>query len=352
MRIAMYYNNKDIRIQDMPVPQIGPEEILMKVEASGICGSDVLEWYRIKKAPLVLGHEVAGLVEKVGKKVKKFNIGDRIVSSHHVPCNTCFYCLTGHHTACNTLRSTNFDPGGFSEYIRLPSINVERGTFIIPDEVSYEEATFHEPLGCVIRAQRIARLRPGQCVLVLGSGIAGLLNIHLARTSGAGKILAVDIVPYRINAAEKFGADKAVSASEDINDCLRNMNSGRLADIVIVCTGAKQAQIQALKSVERGGTVLFFAPTKPDVKIPISINDVFFRNDITLSTSYGAAPYDSWLALELIRSSLINIKEMITHRLSLEEISYGFKLVARARDSIKVIIEPHGNKNFTSRLEE
>ncbi|MEA3420811.1 MAG: alcohol dehydrogenase catalytic domain-containing protein, partial [Acidobacteriota bacterium] len=326
MRVAMYYNNKDILIEDMPVPQIGPEEILMKVEASGICGSDVLEWYRIKKAPLVLGHEVAGRVEMVGKEVDKFNIGDRIVSSHHVPCNTCFYCLSGHHTACNTLRSTNFDPGGFSEYIRLPSINVDRGTFIIPDEVSYEEATFHEPLGCVIRAQRIARLRPGQCVLVIGSGIAGLLNIHLARASGAGRILAVDIVPYRINAAEKFGADKAVNASENINDCLRNMNSERLADIVIVCTGARQAQIQALKSVERGGTVLFFAPTEPDVKIPLSINDVFFRNDITLATSYGAGPYDSWLALELIRSSLINIKEMITHRLPLEEILYGFKL--------------------------
>jgi len=347
MRVAMYYNNKDIRIEDIPVPRVGPGEILMRVEASGICGSDVLEWYRIKKAPLVLGHEVAGQVEKVEEGVDKFKVGDRIVSSHHVPCNTCFYCLSGHHTACSTLRSTNFDPGGFSEYIRLPSINVDRGTFIIPDEVSYEEATFHEPLGCVVRALRIARLRPGQCVLVIGSGIAGLLNISLARAAGAGRILAVDIVPYRIKAAKKFGADEAVSAYEDIKSCIRNMNSGRLADVVIVCTGARQAQIQALESVEKGGTVLFFAPTDPGVNVPVSINDLFFRNDVTLTTSYGAGPYDSWLALELIRSSLTGIKDMITHRLPLEEIIYGFQLVASAKDSIKVIIEPHRSKNFT-----
>lgn len=340
MRVAMYYRNDDIRIEEMPIPSIGPGELLMRVEASGICGSDVLEWYRLKKAPLVLGHEVAGQVVKVGVSVTEYKVGDRIVASHHVPCNTCYYCLTGHHTACETLRQTNFEPGGFSEYVRLPSINVDRGIYIVPDKVTYEEATFHEPLGCVIRAHRIARLRPGQSVLVIGSGIAGLLAIRLARISGAGRIMAVDIVPYRLQAAKRFGADEALAASEDISKCFRQMNEGRLADLVLVCTGVKEALIQALESVERGGTVLFFAPTEPDVKIPLSINDVFFRNDITLTTSYGASPFDSWLALELIRSSSFNVEEMITHRLPLEETGKGFQIVAEAKDSIKVIIEP------------
>jgi len=340
MRVAMYYNNRDIRIEEMPIPAIGPGEMLMRVEASGICGSDVLEWYRRSKAPLVLGHEVAGQVVKVGVGVSKYKIGDRIVASHHVPCNTCYFCLTGHHTACETLRQTNFDPGGFSEYIRLPALNVDRGVFVIPEELSYEEATFHEPLGCVIRAQRIAGLNPGQSVLVLGSGIAGLLHILLAKASGAAKIMAVDIVPYRLKAAKRFGATEALMASENITEFFRKINSGRLADLVLVCTGAKEALLQAMQSVERGGTVLFFAPTNPGLEIPLSINQVFFRNDVTFTTSYGASPYDSYLALELMRSQVVRVKEMITHRLPLEETALGFKIVEEAKKSIKVIIEP------------
>lgn len=342
MRVAMYYNNKDIRIEEIPVPRLNDGEILMRVEASGICGSDVLEWYRVKKAPLVLGHEVAGQVVEVGPGVHTYKVGDRIVAAHHVPCNTCAYCLSGHHTACDTLRSTNFDPGGFSEYLRLPAINVDRGVHLIPEEISDEEATFHEPLGCVVRGQRIARLSVGQSVCVLGCGIAGLLSVHLARFSGAGKILALDIVPYRLDAAKKFGADEAILPSEDVASCLREMNRGRLADCVFVCTGAESAQIQALSYVERGGTVLFFAPTDPGVRVPISINDIFFRNDITLTTSYGAAPYDSWLALDLIRSPKMRVGEMITHRFSLAETQKGFEIVAQAEDSLKVIIAPQG----------
>ncbi len=340
MRVAMYYRNDDIRVEEIPEPQTGPGELLMRVEASGICGSDVLEWYRLEKAPLVLGHEVAGSVEQIGEEMTRFNRGDRIVAAHHVPCNTCYYCLTGHHTACDTLRTTNFDPGGFAESIRIPAINVDRGVHLIPDELSYEEATFHEPLGCVVRAQRNIRLKPGQSVLVIGTGIAGLLNVALARASGAGKIMAVDFVPYRLQAAKSFGADEVFDPSDDIPDCFRQMNEGRLADVVLVCAGAKEAQTQALDSVERGGTVLFFAPTDPNVTVPVSINDLFFRNDITLTTSYGASPYDSWLALELIRTGTVNVKDMITHRLPLGKTAEGFQIVAEAQDSMKVIIEP------------
>lgn len=340
MRVAMYYSNKDTRIEEMPVPKIGPDELLMRVEASGICGSDVLEWYRLKKAPLVLGHEVAGDVVKVGDQIQKFKEGDRIAASHHVPCNTCYYCLAGHQTSCDTLRATNFDPGGFAEFLRLPAINVDRGIYMLPEGMSYEEATFHEPLGCVIRAQRIAHLSPGQSVLVFGSGIAGLLNIHLARASGAARILAVDPVPYRLKEAKKFGADEAIKPSEDAGACLRQMNEGRLADLVLVCTGAEEAILQAFKTVERGGTVVLFAPTEEKTRVHFSVNELFFRNDITITTSYGAAPYDSWLALQLIQSSTIKVKEMISHRLSLEETALGFQIMAKAQDSLKVIIEP------------
>ncbi|MBA7673881.1 Sorbitol dehydrogenase [subsurface metagenome] len=349
MRVAMYYNNNDVRLEEMPTPKIGPGELLVKVHASGICGSDVMEWYRIDKAPLVLGHEIAGEVVAVGDGVEPFQEGNRVSAAHHVPCNTCHYCLSGHHTVCDTLRQTNFDPGGFAEYIRLPAINVEHGVFLLPDEVSYEEATFTEPLACVLRGQRMARLEPGQSVLVIGSGIAGLLHVQLARAMGASRVVATDIVDYRLEAARRFGADATIHAEEDVPARLRQENDGRLADLVVVCTGAMPAITQALESVERGGTVLFFAPTGPGVTIPISVNDLFFRNDITLTTSYAGSPADYAVALELIRARSVRVREMITHRLPLAETGLGFQLVAKAQDSIKVIIEPQSKMASVSK---
>jgi len=340
MRVAMYYNNRDIRIEEMPKPKIGPGELLVRVEASGICGSDVMEWYRIHKAPLVLGHEIAGEVVEVGEGVANYKVGDRVSASHHVPCNTCHYCLSGNHTACDTLRSTNFDPGGFAEFLRLPPINVDRGVYLLPDEVSFEEATFIEPLACVLRAQRRVGVEPGKTVLVLGSGIGGLLHIHLAGKLGATRVIATDIDEARLRAAVRFGADLALNATEDIPARLREVNEGRLADSIIVCTGAVSALQQAMESVERGGIILFFAPTEKDVTIPLSINDLFWRNDVTLTTSYAGDYADHMTALQLIRTRRVAVGEMITHKLGLAETVEGFKLVADAHDSIKVIIEP------------
>ena len=241
---------------------------------------------------------------------------------------------------CDTIRLTNFNPGGFAEYIRLPAINVDRGVFLLPDEVSYEEATIIEPLACVLRGQRLAHTQPGQSVLIIGSGIAGLLHIQLARALGTGCLVATDITDYRLEAARQLGADAAIPAKEDLPSRLRQVNQGRLADLVIVCTGATSAIAQALQSVERGGTILFFAPTTPGVTIPISVNDLFWRNDITLTTSYAASPADYTTALELIRAHRVDINRMITHRLGLADAGSGFQLVTEAQNSIKVIIEP------------
>lgn len=210
MRVAMYYNNRDVRLQELPRPQIGPGELLVKVLASGICGTDVMEWYRIKKAPLVLGHEITGEIVEIGEGIERYKTGGRIFVSHHIPCNTCRYCLSGHHTACETLHTTNYDPGGFAEYIRVPRLNVDRGVFLLPKEVSFEDGTFIEPLACVVRGQRVARLQPGQSVLILGSGVSGLLHLLLARALGAGRVITTDVNEYRLKAAQKFGADAAI----------------------------------------------------------------------------------------------------------------------------------------------
>lgn len=341
MRVAMYYNNSDIRLEEMPVPEIGPGELLVKVIASGICGSDVLEWYRIKKAPIVLGHEISGEIVGIGDGVKKYRVGDRVFVSHHIPCNTCYYCLKGQHTACDTLHTTNYDPGGFAEFLRVPRLNVDRGVFLLPDDISFEEATFIEPLACVVRGQRNAKLNAGQCVLILGSGISGLLHLLSAKALGAGKIITTDISKYRLKAAEKFGADMAITAGDNIPDRVREINNGRLADLVIVCTGALSAFKQALESVDKGGTVLFFASTDPGVDLPVPV-DRFWRNSITLLPSYGNSPYDAIVAIELIGAKRIPVSDLITHRLKLEETGLGFKMVAGSDESLKVIIEPHG----------
>jgi len=340
MKVAMYYNNKDVRIEEMSKPKIGPDELLVKAMACGICGSDVMEWYRIKQAPRVLGHEMTGQVVEVGKNVKNFKVGDRVFVSHHVPCNKCHYCLNDHHTACETLHKTNFDPGGFSEYIRVPKINVESGVYLLPEEVSYENGTFIEPLACVLRGQRLAKIGKNQTVLVLGSGVSGLLHIQMAKLNGAAKVIATDINEYRMKMAKKFGADFVINAKEDVPNHLKELNDNRLADIVIVCTGALSAAYQALKSVDKGGTILFFAVPEPGKDVTIPIND-FWRNEITIMTSYGAAPKDLKEALEIIRRHKINVHDMITHRLSLAETGKGFQIVVEAKESMKVIIEPY-----------
>ncbi|HXV50425.1 MAG TPA: zinc-dependent dehydrogenase [Candidatus Binatia bacterium] len=339
MRVAMYYNNRDVRLEALPVPKIGPGELLLRTRASGICGSDLMEWYRIKKAPLVLGHEITGEVVEVGAKVKNFQVGDRVFSSHHVPCGTCRYCLAGHQSVCDLLRTTHFDPGGFAEYIRVPKINVELGTLRIPDSMTYDEGSFIEPLACVVRAQRFARVAEGQTVLVIGSGISGLLHIQLARARGAERIIATDISDYRLNAANRFGADATIHGSEDVPAKLLELNGGRLADRVIVCAGALPAAQQATKSVDRGGTLLFFAPTAAGVDVPIPLFE-FWRDEINVVTSYAGSGEDLKESLELIRDHKVRVADMVTHRLPLAETGLGFELTASGLDSIKVIIDP------------
>ena len=339
MRVAMYYNNNDVRLEDIPKPNISDGEILIKTIDSGICGTDVLEWYRLKTAPRVLGHEATGEIVEVGKGVKDYKVGDRVFVTHHVPCNTCRYCLSGHHTACETLHKTNYDPGGFSEYIRVPKINVDRGTFLLPEDMSYEDGTFIEPVGCVVRGERLAQVQPGSSVLIIGRGISGLIHLQLVRSFGATRVFAADINEYRMEFAKKFGADAVLNAKENIPELVKKINGNRLADLVIVCTGAVPAVQQAVESVERGGTVLFFAVPQPGIDVPIPLADLW-RNEIKLMTSYGAAPGDLAMAIEIIHSGKIKVHEMITHRFGLNDTGVGFKLVASAKESLKVIIEP------------
>jgi len=340
MLVAMYYNNKDVRIQEMPKPTIGDDEFLLKVVASGICGSDVTEWYRVPKAPKVLGHEATGVIDEVGKNVSKYKVGDRVFVSHHVPCNTCRYCNRGHHTACQTLHTTNYFPGGFAQYIRVPKINVEQGVYLLPDDMSFEEGTFIEPLACAVRGQRLSGIQKEDTVLIIGGGLAGILHAQLARANGVQNVIVADINPYRLQLAQKFGAHHVVDSKEKLAQKVKAVNGDRLADQVIVCTGATPAALAALECVDKGGSVLFFAVPDPSVRLPLPIAD-FWRNEVTIKTSYGAAPNDLAESLEVLKAKRVNVQDMITHRLDLRDAAEGFRLVATAGESLKVILEPN-----------
>jgi len=336
MKVAVYYNNNDIRIEDRPMPSISNNEILVKMKACGICGTDVMEWYRIKKSPRILGHEAAGEIVEIGSNVEGFKTGDRVFVSHHVPCYKCHHCIQGNYTACESLHTGNYYPGGFAEYIRVPEENLRYGTFLLPGSLTYEDAAMIEPLACAIAGKNQIGVQKGQTVLIIGSGISGILHVQLAKLKGM-KIIATDINDYRMNKAMEFGADRSIDAREYSVDILRKINDDRLADRVIVCAASKQAVDNALSSVNRKGTVLFFAIPQNDISIP-SLR--FWRDEITVTFSYGAAPDDLKQAINLIDSGMINVREMITHRVPLSSITQGFKLVAEAKNSLKVVVVP------------
>jgi L-iditol 2-dehydrogenase len=324
MLVATYYNNNDIRLEEMPTPKIRPGEILVKVRASGICGTDVMEWYRIKKAPRILGHEIAG--EIVESQSDTYHSGQRVFVSHHVPCNDCKFCREDNQTACDTLHSGNYDPGGYSEYVRVPKINVDYGVYVLPERVSYLEGTMIEPLACGVRGLRLINIRPHHTVLILGCGISGILNIQLAKLTGA-RVVATDINEYRLQKAKEFGADEVLHASSDLN---------LKAERVIVCTGAYAAVEQAFRSVDKAGVILLFAIPNQDIAIPIPD---FWRNELTVTSSYGAAPADLAEALALIADKKINVKDTITQTLPFAQIQAAFKIVAAAQESLKVVLE-------------
>jgi len=235
--------------------------------------------------------------------------------------------MEGNQTACETLHTGNYDPGGYSEFIRVPQLNVERGTYLLPDNISFEEATMIEPLACAVRGLRIIGVKKNHTVLILGSGISGLLNIALSRLTGA-KVIATDIDGYRLDKAREFGAAQVLNAKDALN---------LKADRVIVCTGAQSAVNQAFRCVDRKGVILLFAIPAKNIEIP---NADFWRNELTLTSSYGAAPEDLEEAIKLIKDGKVKVKEMITHRLRLQNIKEGFKIVCEAKKSLKVVLTP------------
>jgi L-iditol 2-dehydrogenase len=312
--------------------------MLVKVISCGICGSDVVEWYRLPRAPLVQGHEIGAEVVAVGDCVSRYKPGDRVFIAPKVPCLKCSYCQNGHYPQCSEVKERL--PGGFAEYILVPEILVENGTYLLPRQITYDQSTFIEPLACVVRAHRLAGVKKGDSVLVIGCGMSGLIHIKLAKTKGC-KVIAADINKMKLAFAARMGADVIIDATNNITEQLVAQN-GKKADVVFLCASATSAVEQAWGCIDKGGVIVLFAVPGPDKKVVVPVND-FWMKEITIRTSYYCGPPDITEAMQLIEEGLITVDNLITHRLPLTDTAYGFQLVADGRESIKVIIKPHQN---------
>ena len=336
MKVSMWYNNNDIRLEEIPTPSPGPGEMLVKVISCGICGSDIVEWYRLPRAPLVLGHEIGVEVVETGDGVSKFKKGDRLFIAPKVPCLKCNYCRKGHYPQCTEVKDRL--PGGFAEYILVPKDLVTNGSYLLPENVSYDQSTFIEPLACVVRAQRLASIEEGQTVLILGSGMSGLLHTQLAKFKKCN-VITTDINKKRLELAKSFGADFVIDAASNILEQLININ-GRKADAVIATTSAMPAFKQAWETVDMGGIIVLFTVPGPDKDVIVPIND-FWRKEIRIITSYYCGPPDIEESLRLIENKNINVDDLITHKLPLKDTAKGFKMVIDGSESLKIIINPH-----------
>ena len=338
MKSAKLYSFTDIRIEDMPVPEVGAGEALMKVKASGICSGDVMPWYIEKKAPLMLGHEPAGEIVKVGAHVNEFKPGDRVFVHHHAPCMECAFCKRGDYVQCGEWRRSGIIPGGVAEYVLIPEGNLKHDTLLLPDSMSFEDAALIEPLACVVKSYKRSQIRKGDTVLVIGLGVMGMMHILLAAHYGAGQVIGADMVDFRLEKARELGADSVINVSkESLRERVLSHTGGKGADIVVAGPNSISAMDSGIQCTARGGTVVLFTPAKPGEKLTLDPNHLYFR-DINLVTSYSCGPDDTKESLDMIQKHIVTAQKLVTHRFSIEETAEAYNMVAQAGDSIKVLI--------------
>lgn len=326
-----------VSVVEVPVPAVGPGEALMRARAAGICGSDLIDWYVAKKAGQVVGHEVSGEIVAVGAGVTSFAAGDRVAPHHHAPCLECGECRAGRFVHCAAWRASRLDPGGMAEYVRIPAGNLTRDTLRIPQALTFEEASFVEPLATVVKAFRRGRFEAGQSVLVVGLGTVGQLAARLARARGASRVAGADRVPFRIARAEDSGAAAFDVDRETIAEGARRLSGGKGFDFVFIGPGKSGVVRSAFDAAAPGGTLLLFTMTPPGEEVALPGHDLYFR-EVSLVPSYSCGPDDTREALDLLVSRRVPVADLVTHRFPIESASQAF---ARAKDpngSIKVVI--------------
>jgi L-iditol 2-dehydrogenase len=325
-----------IAAESWPRPTIKPGELLIRLRGCGLCGSDIAKVGAAStKVPLVLGHELVGDVVEAGAGVQAFAVGDRVVAAHHVPCGACHFCRRGSESMCAAFKSSNLDPGGFAEFVRVPEANVRYATFRVPAHVSDEAASFVEPLGCCVRAVRRARVTTGDTSVVVGLGSIGCLFVQLLRRAGA-RVVGVDLIASRFDLAKRLGAE-AAGAPEAMEPMLRDLSEGRGADQIVITGGGGAVLPWAAGHVRDGGLIHFFAGGAGET-LPLPL-ETLYKHELTMSATYSSSPADLATAFALIASGEISAEPLFSHRLPLERLDEGVALM-RSQTALKVFVTP------------
>lgn len=320
--------NGEYRWETVELPPLQAGEALVRLRACGLCSGEIMDWYTLRKAPLTPGHELVGVIEALGEGVAHLQVGDRVVVHHHAPCLRCDLCRRGAFVHCPTWRTTRLVPGGLSEWFVVPAPIVAVDVLPVPDSVPDEWAVFTEPLACVIRSLRRAGFRRGDTLAIVGMGVMGMLHLLLGQAWGAGRILAVDRLPHRLELAARLGATPLTA--EAVGQQARGT-----AAVVVVGPGNPDALALGLELVAPDGAVVLFTPAPPELRFALPWHDLYFR-ETRLIPSYSASHLEMREALLHLAGGL-PVERLVTHRLPLERAPEGYELLRRA-EAIKVIV--------------
>lgn len=340
---ALFSQGQTVTLGELPIPEIGPGDLLLKVNACGVCVSDLHKLrLRSLQKPTVLGHEIAGTVVRAGPDVKGFREGERVVVAHHVPCLACHYCRRGNFSMCHQFRKTGLDPGGFSEFVRVPALHVENVTFPIPDSLSDSEACFMEPLGCCLRSLKRIRLQTGDTAVIVGLGSIGILLGQLVRAFG-GQCFGIDLDPARRQFAETFGfLGAAPGFGPEAKLEVLSATQNRGADAVIVTAGKPEMVSEAIGWIRNGGTLNVFASFHPESRVALDWNDLYYR-EINVVSSYSPGPADLKEALQLLADGKVRVDKLAQNLFPLSGFEAALDALEKRR-ILKAILVPHAGR--------
>jgi L-iditol 2-dehydrogenase len=337
MKAIRFYAPQDIRFEEVDIPKIGPEELLVKIETALTCGTDVKMYRRghpMIKPPHIFGHEFAGVVAKAGERVTEFGEGQRVVAANSAPCNSCYFCRIGKPNLCEHLLDTLIGfsvDGAYAEYIRVPASIVKQNAYRLPDHVSFEEAALLEPLACVVNGNEVADIKLGDTVVVIGAGPIGLMHMQLARIEGATSVICIDLQEERLKVATELGANVVINASkEDQVVSVRDLTDGLGADVVIEAVGLPQTWELAVEMTRKAGTAVLFGGCPSGTKITLDTQRIHY-GDLTIKGIFHHTPLSVRRAYDLIKSGRFKGKPLITDRMPLSELQSALELMIEGK---------------------